>query len=90
MISVIVASYHRDHMELRHLRYFLAVAEELSFRRAAAKLHVAQPSLSSQIRQLEEEIQVRLLERDTHRMSLVIVLDGPIVVFGASAVTYLA
>lgn len=57
-------------MELRHLRYFLAVADELSFRGAAEKLHVAQPSLSSQIRLLEEEIQVRLLERDTHRVTL--------------------
>jgi DNA-binding transcriptional LysR family regulator len=70
MISVIVANYHRDGMELRHIRYFLAVAEELNFRRAAASLHVAQPSLSFQIRQLEEEIQVRLLERDTHRVVL--------------------
>jgi DNA-binding transcriptional LysR family regulator len=70
MILVIVANYHQDGMELRHIRYFLAVAEELSFRRAAGKLRVAQPSLSSQIRQLEEEIQVRLLERDTHRVVL--------------------
>ncbi|QHN04899.1 LysR family transcriptional regulator [Granulicella sp. WH15] len=57
-------------MELRHLRYFLAVADELSFRGAAEKLHVAQPSLSSQIRLLEEEMEVRLLERDTHRVTL--------------------
>lgn len=57
-------------MELRHLRYFEAVAEELNFRRAARRMNVAQPSLSTQIRHLEEEMQARLLERDTHRVSL--------------------
>ncbi len=57
-------------MELRHLRYFAAVAEELNFRRAAERLHLTQPSLSAQIRALEEEIGVRLLDRDTHRVSL--------------------
>ena len=57
-------------MELRHLRYFLAVAERLSFRQAAEDLGVAQPSLSAQIRQLEEEIGGRLLERNTHRVEL--------------------
>ncbi len=57
-------------MELRHLRYFVAVAEELSFRRAAHRLHVAQPSLSRQVRDLEEEIGERLLERDRQHVAL--------------------
>lgn len=57
-------------MELRHLRYFVAVAEELNFRRAAARLRLAQPPLSTQVRQLEEEIGTRLLERNSHRVSL--------------------
>lgn len=57
-------------MELRHLRYFTAVAEELNFRRAAARLNIAQPSLSTQIRQLEEDVGAQLLERNTHGVAL--------------------
>jgi LysR family transcriptional regulator, hca operon transcriptional activator len=57
-------------MELRHLRYFVAVADDLSSTKAAAKLHLAQPSLTRQIRNLEEEIGVRLLHRTKSRVTL--------------------
>ena len=55
---------------LRQLRYFLVVADELSFTRAAERLHVAQPAVSAQIRELEREIGVTLLERTTRRVEL--------------------
>src|SRR6186997_2348968 len=57
-------------MELRHLRYFVAVAEELSFTKAAEKLRLAQPSLTRQVRNLEAEIGVRLLDRSKNRVTL--------------------
>jgi DNA-binding transcriptional LysR family regulator len=57
-------------MELRHLRYFVAVADDLSFTKAAAKLHLAQPSLTRQIHNLEEEICVRLLNRTKSHVAL--------------------
>ena len=57
-------------MELRHLRYFVAVAEILNFTKAAGKLHLAQPSLTRQIQNLEDEIGVRLLNRSKSQVAL--------------------
>lgn len=57
-------------VELRHLKYFVAVAEELSFTRAATRLRTAQPSLSQQIRSLEKHVGAQLLDRSRHHVAL--------------------
>lgn len=57
-------------MELRHLRYYVAVAEELSYRRAAERVRVAQPALSKQIKDLEFDVGVKLLNRNTAGVDL--------------------
>ena len=57
-------------MELRHLRYFITVAEELNFSKAALKLFTAQPSLSQQIKDLEEDVGVKLLHRTKRKVEL--------------------
>jgi len=67
-VTLIVLGYQP--MELRHVRYFVAVAETLSFRQAGKHLHVSQPSLSVQIRQLEDELGVALFRRSKRRVEI--------------------
>ena len=57
-------------MELRHLQFFVAVAEELSFTRASRRLHVVQSGVSSAIQGLERELGAALFDRDRHRVAL--------------------
>lgn len=65
-----------DGIELRHLRAFVAVAEELNFGRAAARLYLSQPALSRQIRSLERLVGCDLLRRSTHRVELTLAGDA--------------
>ena len=69
-IAVMPDGHYGLAMDLRHLRYFLAVAEELSFSKASRRLHIAQPALSRAVKELETALGVRLLERTRHSVAL--------------------
>src|SRR5690349_7115022 len=62
--------YTFSRMELRHLRYFVTVAEELNISRASARLRISQPAVSRQLRDLEEELGVTLLHRGNSKLKL--------------------
>lgn len=59
-----------NELELRHLKYFKAIAEELHFGKAAEKLFITQPALSRQIKQLEEILETKLFKRDKRNVEI--------------------
>lgn len=82
--KLVTIGYQSPTMELRHLRYFVAVAEELNFRKASERLAVTRPALSKQIKDLEEEIGVKLLTRDT--VSVALTDAGAVFLRGAASI----